>query len=256
LTGGGGVVLDFRRGKTAKKILEIDWVHPVWKPVEKQARPGETAAVEVERALPIEQAYELVAEGDRRPLLILRECERCKGTDHALLHSTLDAEQTALLAHWFRCVKLPTNVLTKNHPFYNLFAPEKEGQRIPHLFFADPDGSNKRGLPGDQSQRELWETMFSYLERCYTGNARQAVKDLRAVLGQYDMLDGLEKDVKERIDREIEKNGLESPKLKKLDGELQALAKRRAEQNAKEKKLRALALKELQAPAAEAAGAK
>lgn len=207
-------------------------------------------AVQARRALPVEQAYELVTDGDRRPLLILRECERCKGTDHALLSRSLDNEQTVLLTHWFRCVKLPPNILEKNHPLTNLFKPEKEGDPIPHLFFVDPDGSNRTPLPGDQAQSVLWDTMFSYLDRCYEGNAEKSVKELRKVLDQYDRVDGLEQEVKSRIDREIEKRGLKSPKLKQLDKQLEKLTKERKELAAKEKELRDLALKALQAETA------
>jgi len=248
---GGGIALDFRRGKTSKKLLEISWVYPVWKPIETAPRPGETTvAAPREGALPIEKAYELVTDGDRRPVLIMRECERCKGTDHALLSRSMDNEQTVLLTHWFRCVKLPPNVLTEKHPFYNLFLREKEGEKIPHLFFVDPDGKNKTELPGDQPQTVLWETMFSYLERCYAEDAKAAIKDLRQVLGQYDMIDVKESAVKARIDKEIEKNGLESPKLKSLEADLQKLVKERAVLAAKEKALRDLALKTMPPTAA------
>lgn len=207
---GGGIAIDFRRGKSAKKLLEIDWVYPVWKPVENNApatNGNGTVAGLVERALPLAQAYELVTDGDRRPVLILRECERCKGTDHAFLSRTLDNEQTVLLAHWFRCVKLPPNVLTDKHPFYNLFAPAEEGEKIPHLFFVDPDGSNKRALPGDQPQTALWATMFEFLERCYAEDAKVAIKEMRQLLSQFDKLDAEEQLVKGRLDKEIEKNG-------------------------------------------------
>ena len=243
--------MDFRRGKTAKKMLEVEWTYPVWKPKDDSGKPkpGQTTVVaEVERALPVEQAYELVADNDKRPLLVLRECELCKGTDHALLSRSLDNEQTVLLTHWFHCVKLPPNVLGKTHPFVNLFQREKEGDRIPHLFFADPDGSHKQELPGDQPQTQLWETMFSYLERCYEGDAKKAIKEMRQVLGQFDKVDGLEKEVKTRIDKEIEKNGPDSPKLKKLEADLAKLGKERAELAAQEKELRSLALKSMKAP--------
>jgi hypothetical protein len=229
-------------------VLEISWVYPVWKPVERELKPGEaTVAAEREQALPLEKAYELVTDGDRRPVLIMRECERCKGTDHAFLSRTLDNEQTVLLSHWFRCVKLPPNVLTDKHPFYNLFLRAKEGERIPHLFFVDPDGRNKKELPGDQPQGVLWETMFSYLERCYAEDAKAAIKELRQVLGQYDQLDAKEQAVKARIDGEIEKNGPESPKLKSLEADLKKLAKERVGLAAKEKELRDLALKTMPA---------
>jgi len=183
--------------------------------------------------------------------LILRECERCKGTDHALLSRSLDNEQTVLLTGWFRCVKLPPNILEKDHPLMRLFEPEKPGDRVPHLFFVDPDGSHKAPLPGDQSQTILWNTMFSYLDRCYEGNAKKSVRELRKILDQYDRVDGLEQEVKNRIDREIEKRGLKSSKLKKLDRQLAKLNAERKKLVAREKSIRALALKALEEPKAE-----
>jgi hypothetical protein len=219
----------------------------VWKPeAENVPTDGRTIAVMARQALPVEKAYELVTEGDRRPLLIMRECERCKGTDHALLSRTMSNEQTVLLTGWFRCVKLPPNILEKDHPLTNLFKPENEGDKIPHLFFADANGANKQALPGDQSQRILWETMFDYLDRCYEGNAKSSLRELRKLLDQYDRIDGLEQEVKVRIDREIEKKGLKSSKLKKFDAQLAKLAKEREELDAREKELRALALKSLE----------
>lgn len=255
--GGGGVVLDFRRGKTAKKLLEIDWSYPVYKPAERVAREGEvTVGTEVEWALPTDQAYALVADGDRRPLLVLRECELCKGTDHALLSRSLDNEQTVLLTHWFRCVKLPTNVLQEVHPLHNLFLREKEGERIPHLFFADPDGQNRKELPGDQPQSALWDVMFEYLDRCYAEDAKASVKELRQVLAQYDRVDGQEQEIKARIDREIEKNGPKSPKLAKFDEDLLKAAKLREKLGKRERELRDLALLAMKTvPAADGAGA-
>src|SRR4029077_14708442 len=159
----GGIALDLRRGKTSKEQLKIEWAYPVWKPDDRTDSAATTVAAQSEHALPLAVAFAWVAGTDRRPLLILRECEKCKGTDHALLSSTLDNEQTVLLTKWFHCVKLPPNVLEANHPFTALFARTKEGERLPHLFFCDPDGGNKVALPGDQTQTETWDVMFSFL---------------------------------------------------------------------------------------------
>ncbi len=208
-----------------------------------EAKPGTTFAAPVERALPLAEAYEFIAADDRRPLLILRECDRCKGTDHALLSRTMDNEQTVLLTRWFRCVKLPTNVLDDKHPFFNLFKKEKEGEKVPHLFFADPDGANKRARPGDQPQSDLWEVMFSYLARCYSEDAKESIKELRQVLGQFDVLDAEENNIKNRIDTEIEKHGPDSPKLKKFDADLKKVTKERSKLQSREKELRDLAMK-------------
>ena len=221
------------------------------------ANANQTVAGPVDRALPVEQAYEFISDGDRRPLLVMRECERCKGTDHALLSRSLDNEQTVLLTHWFRCVKLPTNVVMEKHPLYNLFLRQKEGERIPHLFFADPDGQNRRELPGDQAQSDLWEVMFTYLERCYAEDAKAALKELRQVLGQYDKYDGLEQEIRTRIEKETVKNGPESPKLKELDEKLADIDAKRKKLAEREKELRDLALKTMQpAAAGGAAGSK
>lgn len=248
--GGGGIPLDFRRGKTSKRLLEITWVYPVYKPVTGggSAPSGQTSAVQIERALPVEQAFAYVADGDKRPLLILRECERCKGTDHALLSRSLDNEQTVLLTQWFRCIKLPPNVLDEKHPFANLWAREKPGDRIPHLFFADPDGSNRRELPGDQPQSELWTTMLSYLDRCYAESAKEALKEMRQLLSQYDKLDIDEQAIKVRIDKETEKNGPRSPRLKDFDADLAKVEKARTKLRAREKELRELALRDMPLP--------
>lgn len=200
-----------------------------------------------ERALPIDEAFRHIAGDDRRPLLVLRECDRCKGTDHALLDRSLDNEQTMLLLQWFHCVKLPTAVMDAEHPFHALFKPAKEGERIPHLFFCDPDGGNKAPLPGDQTQNQLWTVMYGFLERCYQGDARKSVRELRALLSQYDKVDAMELEVKARIDKEIDKNGPDSPRLKRYEQDLAKLQQERAMLVQKEKQLRALALKELQA---------
>ncbi|MCA8949187.1 MAG: hypothetical protein KDE27_06780, partial [Planctomycetes bacterium] len=194
---------------------------------------------------PVAAAYEFVTAGDRRPLLVMRECERCKGTDHALLSRTLSNEQTVLLTGWFRCVKLPPNVLEADHPFRSFFAKDEQTGRIPHLFFADPDGSNQTPLPGDQSQAELWETMFGFLDRCYEGNAKKALKELRKLLDQHDRIDGLELEVVARMERELDRNGPTSSKVKKLQGNLDKLQKERDKLFARERELRALALKNL-----------
>jgi hypothetical protein len=212
-------------------------------------RPGvNTTSVEREHALPLKEAMELVVGEDPRPLLVMRECELCKGTDHALMSRSLDNEQTALLTHWFHCVKLPTNVLEADHPLTLMFKPEKEGDRVPHLFFCNHDGSNKTPLPGDQSQTELWATMFGYLDDAYEGNAKKAVKEMRSLLNQFDRIDNRANEIKARIDREIEKRGPESKRLKKLEAQLAKLEKERVKLLEREKEIRDLALLDMHEP--------
>ena len=64
-------------------------------------------SVETKRTLPPEEAYAMLAGEDHRPLLVLRECMTCNGTDDALMTRKADNERTMLLSRWFHCVKLP-----------------------------------------------------------------------------------------------------------------------------------------------------
>ena len=63
------------------------------------------------KALSREDAFKVIAGNDPRPLLVLRECKVCNGTDDALLKGGIDNERTFLLSRWFHCVKLPVDVL-------------------------------------------------------------------------------------------------------------------------------------------------
>jgi hypothetical protein len=74
------------------------------------------------------------------------------------------------------------------------------------------------------------------------------------VLGQYDKLDAEELLIKERLEKEIEKNGPESAKAKKFEEDLQKVAKERQQLAAKEKELRDLALREMPATGKPAVG--
>jgi hypothetical protein len=89
--------------------------------------------------------------------------------------------------------------------------------------------------------------MFAYLDRCYDKDAKESLKELRQLLGQYDVVDAQEKEIKSRIDREIEKRGPDSSRLKKLDQDLEKLAKKREKLAAEERELRDLALKAMEA---------
>ena len=135
-------------------------------------------------------------------------------------------------------------MLEAEHPLTALFKQSKDGERIPHLFFVDPDGSNKTPLPGDQSQTQLWETMFSYLERNYEGDAKKALKELRSILNQLDRIDSQATEIRGRVDKEIEKRGPDSDKLPKMEEQLQKLEEERKKYIEKELEIRRAALVE------------
>ena len=117
---GRGAAMTFERQASSKRLLELRWQYPTWTP-EQKAGVG-TVAEAARRALDHAEAFAAVRGDDQRPLLVLRECSACKGTENALLSRRLDNERTLLLARWFRCVKLSEGVMLEDHPIHNLFA--------------------------------------------------------------------------------------------------------------------------------------
>jgi len=233
-----------RRGKTSTALLRIDWHAPLSsKTPRARQTDGRTRAQQLPRALPFSQAFHLAAAGDPRPLLILRECEGTTCSGHARITRTLGTEQTQLLTRWFRCVKLPTGVLAKAHPLYNLAMTGHDERVVPHLFFADPDGGNFRGVHSAQTQSGLWRVMMKYLQRSYEEKASEALSGMRKLLSQYDMIDVAEVMVRDRIAREIKRNGPKSSGLKKLQADLDKLAGKRSVLLARQAKLQELSLK-------------
>jgi len=216
---GGGAALPTERGRTAKKATKLDWQYPVFKR-EVTKRGGDadngTVARAANVALPYEEAILYIAGEDRRPLIILRECKQCNGTDDALLSRQEDNTRTLLMTRWFRCVKLPMEVLEDNHPFHALF----EEEHPPHLFITRWDGSDPIPLRGDRSRSELWGNMQRMLESEYLGDSKKALKQLEMVLNQYDVMDQRIDRLEQSVEEEIENAGPKSRKLKKLRKDL------------------------------------
>lgn len=225
-------MLTFERGKTSKDRLEMRWDYPAPLELQPQDDGASTVAAVRMTRLPRDDAFARLAGDDERPMLIVRECEMCQGTDDAVLSRTLDNERTLLLARWFHCVKLKYNVLKKDHTFAAVF----EGDHPPHLVLCSPDGSNAIPLPGDQSQSELWHAMEELLARHYDGDVEATVKELFRVLTDYDRLDGMEDQLEEQIDHELEKHGPQSSKLRHLKQKLAEIEAEKAEVQAREEK--------------------
>src|SRR6185436_5147183 len=99
----GGPYIPKSRGPTTRTELEIQWDHPV-PPKAAPGDPERTVAI-VKRALPFEEALAVIRGNDPRPLLVVRECVRCSGTEDALLRRMEDNERTFLMSRWFHCVK-------------------------------------------------------------------------------------------------------------------------------------------------------
>lgn len=193
------------------------WEYPVHNLIDVNADYSKgTVAKRARVAMDRQVAFYSIAEESRKPLLVLRECRMCNGTDDALLSRGGGNERTLIMARWFQCVKLPIEVLEEDHPFANLFPEEHP----PHLFIARWDGSNATPLRGDQSRTELWDHMHSMLESEYKGDYRKATKEIEKIIYQYDVLDEKIARLEIAIDDEIERKGPKSKKLKKLQKDL------------------------------------
>jgi hypothetical protein len=170
--------------------------------------------------LPREQAFAEVCGEDRRPLLVVRECAGCKGTDDALLSRRLKNERTILMTRWFRCVKLPNHVLEQDHSFRHLFAEESP----PHLFVCRYDGSELVGMDGQQTQSELWKAMESLIHSEYEGRADRILKGLLRCLDGYDAIDSRTIEINRQLEDRIDRKGADDARVRKLQAQIEALA--------------------------------
>ena len=229
----GSPYMTTSRGPTSRDELTIQWRYPN---LEQEAVDdgGRTRAIAADRALTAEEAFEVLAGDDPRPLLVLRECLTCNGTDDALLTREADNERTMLLTRWFHCVKLPPTVLEDDHPFHVLF----EGKKPAHLFVSQRDGQGRIDLKGDQSRTELWGAMNAALAVAYDkvnkkAGPKKALSTLNKLL---DDLDGLDEELhltERRLEDEIEDKGPDGRKAKKLAKELADLRAERSALRAK-----------------------
>jgi len=200
------------------------WHYPDWRP-----EPGpvseHSSSVAAKRALPLEEVFPILSGEDRRPLLVLRECLTCTGTDDALLTKSVDNEKTMLMSQWFRCVKLPPAVLEEDHAFHALFP----GDGPAHLFVARWDGSARRDLDGQQSRTELWGVMADLLKSEYAKKADPALKSLFSLMDKLDAVDDRIAELQGRRGDVIEEDGPESRKVAKIEKELAELREERDE---------------------------
>jgi hypothetical protein len=233
--------LPTEHGKTAKTLLKMKWNYPVHQLVNLAApkADGGTVSKRVRQALDRQVAFFEISGKDRRPLLVLRECRLCNGTDDALLSRSGGNERTLIMTRWFNCVKLPIEVLEEDHPFAQLF-PEKHP---PHLFVARWDGSEPLALRGDMSRSELTSHLYTMLKSEYSQPAEKTVKSIEKIISQYDVADEKIARLEIAVDDEIEKNGPDSRKLKKLFKQLKEAEAKLASLKNQEAKLSELQLK-------------
>ena len=176
------------------------------------------------RPLPLDRTLALIRGKDPRPLLVVRECTLCTGTEDALLSDVEDNERTFLMSRWFHCVKLPPSVTDTDHAFNSLFA----GDDPAHLFASRADGSLRHDLLRMTSLVELWTAMEDVLAVEYRDDPDRALGKISKVLDQLDDLDVRVLDLERRIESAAEASRSSSKKLDKLRRELTDL---RAERN-------------------------
>ncbi len=238
-----GTAMTFDRQATSLSRLQIDWKHPVPPP-----RVGETTAAA--GSLPREDALTVLWEQDPRPLLVLRECASCKGTDEALLTTGLDNERTILLTHWFRCVRLPVHTLEAGHPFGRVFDGfDPRGSR-PHMFLLSHPNAIPVAFTGRQGQSSLWEGMYEVLRTRYLRDPERGVKDWLSLLDHFDHLDSLRNELRDQLDVTRANAGPDSPKAKSLTERIAKVDADRTTALEREARIRDLMLQPMPTPAA------
>lgn len=235
-TGRRGAPISFERQATSKDRLKVDWNFPVAKP---RAESGTVAA----GPLPLADALALLWEGgDERPLLVLRECNLCKGGDDAMLSSSLANDRTQLLSKWFRMVRLPAHVTEKSHPLHNVFAGFNFENSLPHFFLLAHPTAKPVAFSGQQLQSELWKGMVNVLEQRYVKDPLKAVREWMSLLERFDMLDARRLQLTEQLSEVRATDGPSSERAKKIGADLQRNDEDRAEAVAREKRVRDLGL--------------
>ena len=221
----GSAYLSPARGPSSRRILDIQWTHPVHKGARKEGEG--TQSSEQRKALPAAEAMRYIAGKDKRPLLILRECLTCTGTEDALLTRESDNERTYLLSQWFHCVKLPPDVLEDDHPFRNLFA----GDTAAHLFVCNADGSGRTNLSGSKmrSRKALWDAMESAMKSNYRKSPRKPLRTLTNLLDDLDQIDLAVSELETKLELAIAKDGPADRRTKTLMKKMTALRAERTE---------------------------
>jgi hypothetical protein len=228
---GRGMTLDLRRHEHSQKLLALEWDYAAVMDVEKANANVPTSSEGRMQALSREAALAKLTAKDKRPLLVLRECEGCAGSEVALFQRKIDNERTQVLAQFFHCVKFRPNVLAPNHPFRQLFDAEKPA----HLMLVSADGSTVIPFDGAQSQSDLWKGMLAMLKQECERPAESAAQQLANLMNEYDVLDLERKHLREALERELEKDGADShrsgtlaKKVEKVEAKLKDLEAREA----------------------------
>jgi len=212
--GGRGYQIGATRSKGVQEVLDIEWKYPVHAPSSGEVRPDQTQGVSA--ALPLEESFRIMADGDLRPLLVLREFDSFEDPDSVKLSRKLYTERTVLLSHWFRCVRLPHQVVEADHPFHNVFA----GKDPPRLLLANADGTGVVPFDFHSTRADLEKLMIQILEEHYATHPGKNVDSLLKLFQDIDQVEIKRQGLKEKLDRAIEQSGM--GKVRKVEQELKA----------------------------------
>lgn len=201
-------------------LLGLHWDYPVYQATV-EPKPDVTAPRVARTALSRAQALRVIAGGDPRPLIVLRECARCNKTDDALLTPGYDNEKVLFLTRWFHCVKLPVDVVQSDHPFNALF-PNNDAE---HLFVSTVDGSVKDPLESDTSRVELCAAMTQVLSLAYSKDPSPLYKELHTLGDQLDILDAQVQTLRAKKAEMMEARISDKKRVAKLDAEIAAVKK-------------------------------
>ncbi|MBL8900625.1 MAG: hypothetical protein JNM84_23540 [Planctomycetes bacterium] len=238
--GRGGMALDLRRHEHSQKLLALEWDYASVMDVEKANANVPTSSEGRMQALTREAALAKLTAKDKRPLLVLRECEGCAGSEVALFQRKIDNERTQILAQFFHCVKFRPNVLSASHPFRQLFDAEKPA----HLMLVSADGETVIPFDGAQSQSDLWKGMLAMLKSECERPAESAAMQLANLMNEYDVLDLERKHLREALERELEKDGADSHRSGTLAKKVEKVEAKLKELEAREARLLDIGLKE------------
>jgi hypothetical protein len=216
-----GAPITFEHRRSALDELRIEWDYPVLV----GDSGGVTVAPKARVALPYDEAMRRVAGDDPRPLLLLRECWLCQGTESALLEVEETPEKTLLFARWFHCVRFDDSVRHESHPFHALF----KDNAMPHLILCERDGGTLTRLDGKRPQSVLWRSMRTVLRRAYVKDPDVAVREVFKVLAQFDHLDSMEAEVSAQLQVALERESKDAARPRELEAERAKIARQREE---------------------------
>lgn len=231
-----GTPITFEHERTAKSRLTYAWESVLVMP---PAAEGPTVAAARAKALPFADAVALLADGDPRPLLVLRESWPLGAADQVEMDRKLDNEKTILLAKWFRCVSVADSVRHADHPLHSLFTASP----APRLVLCAADGGHLTGFAGSENLSRLWAAMIDLLGRHVDGDCVAAVHEEMGILSRFDHLDSMETEFATRLDRLLESAAPSQREITQLRARLAELQRERTALEALERKVMGLLAK-------------